>query len=225
MPNHCKNIVKAPKKVLEELYDGEKITFEKLIPMPKNLNLTYGDRTEEAVLYAVLCKDIKEREKTIELLSNTKEYLYSSYWDKLKKRYTLETIDLLNKKAKTFVPNEDEKKLGIKTLRELGDMYINNLIQYKSMTWYDWAVENWGTKWDAYKCSGVPSDGKLEFFTAWSQPYEVIDKLFNKHPNEKIEWQYIGEGNEFKGKVYSDGKGNVINEEEEISYEDEEEEE
>ena len=42
MPNLCKNIVRAPKEVLEDLYDGQKVTFEKLIPMPKSLNLTEG---------------------------------------------------------------------------------------------------------------------------------------------------------------------------------------
>ena len=117
------------------------------------------------------------------------------------------------------------RALGIRTLEEFGDLCLDNISKYGAVSWYDWSVQNWGTKWDAYQCSGVPEDGRLEFLTAWSQPCEVIEKLFKKHPNKKIEWQYIGEGNEFKGKVYSDGNGKVINEEEEISYEDDEEEE
>ena len=53
MPNLCKNIVRAPKEVLEDLYDGQKVTFEKLIPMPKSLNLTEGTITDTAIAYAM----------------------------------------------------------------------------------------------------------------------------------------------------------------------------
>ncbi|MBE5806677.1 MAG: hypothetical protein E7313_08260 [Clostridiales bacterium] len=225
MPNYCTNIIKAPKKVLEDLYDGKKVTFQKLIPMPKTLILTCGDRTDEAVLYSLLCKDIKTRDKTIELLNNTKEHFYASYWDKLKKRYTLETIDLLNKKAKVFVPTEEERKLEIKSFRELGDMYINNLIKYKSMTWYDWSIENWGTKWDAVDSEGTPEDGELKFLTAWAEPIPIIKKLFEKYPKMRIEWEYELEGEEYSGKYISDGKGKITKEEYEIQVEDDEEDE
>ena len=53
MPDLCKNIVRAPKEVLEDLYDGQKVTFEKLIPMPKSLNLTEGTITDTAIAYAM----------------------------------------------------------------------------------------------------------------------------------------------------------------------------
>lgn len=175
MPNYCTNIVKAPKEVLEDLFDNGKVTFEKLIPMPKTLNITEGTVTENAIAYAISKK-------------------------------------------------ETEKELGIKTLEEFGNLCLNNILKYGSVNWYDWSCNNWGTKWDAIQEEGSPEDGELIFLTAWSEPIKVIEKLFYKYPNAKIEWKYIGECNEYEGKYYSDGKGNVKSEYKEKEYEGEEEE-
>lgn len=225
MPNHCTNIVKAPKEVLEDLFDGEKITFEKLIPMPKNLVITQGTITEDAIVYAMSKKEPEEFLKLKKMLENTKHYYYGNLWQEYKNKFSTENIKKMEKEERNYIPEPSERKLGIRTLEDFGNLCLENISKYGVVSWYDWSVENWGTKWDAYECHGVPEDGMLEFLTAWSQPTEVIKKLFNKHPNEKIEWQYEGEGNEFKGKVYSDGKGNVFNEEEEMPYEENEEEE
>lgn len=91
------------------------------------------------------------------------------------------------------------------------------------MSWYDWCCNNWGTKWDAVEGEGKPEDGEIYFLTAWAEPEGIIEKLFEKHPNSKIEWEYVGEGEEFKGKIYSDGKGKITREE--YEYEEEESEE
>ena len=225
MPNYCTNVVRAPKKVLDEIYDGRKATFEKLIPMPKSLNLVESDRKDEAVLYSLLCKDMDTMQKLVLILKNTKEHFYASYWDMLQKKYSLETIEKLGEKAKTFIPNNEEKELGIKTFEELGNVYLNNLMQYKSMTWYDWSIENWGTKWDAVDSEGTPEDGELKFLTAWAEPIPIIKKLFEKYPKMKIEWEYELEGEEYSGKYISDGKGKITKEEYVIQVEEDEEDE
>ena len=49
-------------------------------------------------------------------------------------------------------------------------------------------------------------------------------ELFEKYPNSKIEWEYIGECNEFRGKIYSNGDGITHKEEYEMENEEEEEE-
>ena len=225
MPSYCKNIVKAPKKVLEEIFDGKKTTFGKLIPMPKTLDLEESGRKEEAVLYSLLCKDMETKQKLIIILKNTKEHFYASYWDMLQKKYSLKSLEELGVKAKTFIPNKEEKKLGIKTFEELGNVYLNNLLQYDAMTWYDWSIKIWGTKWDAVDSEGKPEDEKLEFLTAWAEPIPVIKKLFEKYPKMKIEWEYELEGENYKGRYISDGKGKIIQEEDEIEIEEDEEDE
>lgn len=51
--------------------------------------------------------------------------------------------------------------------------------------WYDWANDNWGTKWNCY---GQPDDGhpldarSFEFETAWSHPEDLIRKISMRLP-------------------------------------------
>ena len=47
----------------------------------------------------------------------------------------------------------------------------------KTNDWYDWRVENWGTKWNGY--NGIFNDDQtaFTFSTAWSPPLPIIKKL------------------------------------------------
>ena len=230
MPNYCFNEVRGPKKVLEDLYMDGKITFQKLTPMPKSLMLEEGSRTEKAVLYAVLKKDFDTRNKLIQFLSSITEHNGNNYWNKLINRFSLyeingldKALEKLEKEQEKFVPDEDEEAIGIKTFEELGDTYIDNLSKYKCMTWYDWSIKNWGTKWDAFECQGTPEDGVLTFVTAWTPPEPIIHKLLEKYSKEEIEWEYEEEGMSLKGRYWTDGKGNIEEEQLEIEYDEEEE--
>jgi len=67
--------------------------------------------------------------------------------------------------------------------------------------WYDWRLENWGTKWDVYetRCDRIDANTlQLYFYTAWSPPFPVFDKLVDmgfevtaRYLDEG--WGYIGE--------------------------------
>lgn len=67
--------------------------------------------------------------------------------------------------------------------------------------WYDWRIENWGTKWDIYNATCDRMDANtlvLRFDTAWSPPMPVYDKLvdmgFDVNARYLDEgWMYIGE--------------------------------
>ena len=70
-----------------------------------------------------------------------------------------------------------------------------------SPNWYDWCIENWGTKWDIYDahCDRIDANTlQLYFNTAWSPPIPVFDKLVDmgfevtaRYLDEG--WGYIGE--------------------------------
>lgn len=46
---------------------------------------------------------------------------------------------------------------------------------YGKNNWYDWSIENWGTKWNAYSFS---RDGNtIGFQTAWSAPHPILAEL------------------------------------------------
>ena len=70
-----------------------------------------------------------------------------------------------------------------------------------SPNWYDWRLDNWGTKWDVYEahCTRVDANTlQLNFLTAWSPPIPVFDKLtdmgFDVHARYLDEgWMYVGE--------------------------------
>ena len=67
--------------------------------------------------------------------------------------------------------------------------------------WYNWRLNNWGTKWDVYEthCTRIDANTlQLYFYTAWSPPIPVFDKLvdmgFEVNARYLDEgWMYIGE--------------------------------
>lgn len=223
MPNHCFNVIKAPKRVLNQLYDGEKITFEKLIPMPKTMDLREGTVIEDAIAYVISKMGEEELLKYRLQFVQKKLDLPKSFWNTLAKTFSKDDIEKLEEKAKKYIPNEEEKVLGIKSFYELGVRYLNNAYIYGSLTWYDWSIKNWGTKWDAYECKGTPEDGELSFLTAWAAPVKIMEAIFKRYPKQKIEWEYETEGDDYKVKVFSDGKGNVLEQKERILTEESEE--
>lgn len=79
--------------------------------------------------------------------------------------------------------------------------------------WYEWRIDNWGTKWGAYDCS-IPkveelidinvSDNKdsldieteieMIVYTAWSPAIPVYQKLQEMYPDLEITVYYLDEG-------------------------------
>ena len=61
---------------------------------------------------------------------------------------------------------------------------------FNDLTWYNWNIRNWGTKWNAYNSSCQTIDGVTEiiFDTAWSPPLPVIVAFANIY---KIDFRNI----------------------------------
>ena len=79
-----------------------------------------------------------------------------------------------------------------------GDFGEKERKKYGDNNWYDWATNNWGTKWDIdEKDIEVQSldDRELQysFETAWAPPVPVYEHLVNKFPKLLIEWSYQDE--------------------------------
>lgn len=190
MPNHCYNEVKAKKEILDEIYDYEqgKITFNKLIPMPTELENSVAPSNTEL-------------KKAM--------YLYMN-GDKDLLKAKLEGDTDFKQKYKTF-ENMVEKLFEKYSKEEVTRSY-ECLQKYGTDNWYDWRVQHWGTKWDAYDCQGTPKDGYLVFSSAWSPPYEIAKTLCNKYPNSDLDWFYEEEGMQFAGHFYSGENGEIIDE-------------
>ena len=68
--------------------------------------------------------------------------------------------------------------------------------------WYDWRVQNWDTKWDAYDVVVTDDDPEcteIEFNTAWSPPEAICSALREQYPDVSISWFYDEPGEEIAG--------------------------
>ena len=69
--------------------------------------------------------------------------------------------------------------------------------------WYDWRVQNWDTKWDAYdvQVDGGYDDDEItvEFNTAWSPPEAICNEIREQYPDVSISWFFDEPGCEIAG--------------------------
>lgn len=111
--------------------------------------------------------------------------------------------------------NTDEKKMAeVKTI-------ANNIAKYGYPTWYEWSIDNWGTKWDA--CEVVPDEGvececdedkiTIAFDTAWSTPVPVLVALSKQFPDLVIYVEYADEDLGSNCGTYALFKGEIQEEE------------
>ena len=224
MPNWVKNKVHFDnKQVIKDCYvetnesQEEGFDFEKVIPMPKSLQLTSGGNQNIAISYAISKMSEEKKEEILNKLKETSTDFYSNYYIKFfrsERKYTKEEYekedkdlrDLINGKKKQEWNNVDYKGLGIKNLEDLGNAYINNIIEYGCDTWYDWSCKYWGTKWNSSGAYYI-DENNIEFETAWSCPYNIFKEISKKY-NTRVEVQYADEdiGSNCGTLVFENGK-------------------
>ena len=154
MPNHVQNVLVIEghemhlRPMLEKIKsDKGAIDFNKIIPMPKELNGT----TSPSRIITQAEYDKREYQK--------------------------------NFQAEEKYPNMIGKAITKKMQKD----YIT---RFGYDNWYDWAINNWGTKWGAYDTSitDATDSGKnrkqvtIYFQTAWSSGANVIQHLADQFP-------------------------------------------
>ena len=172
MPNHVINklhVSGTPESVRDLLIsiqndkDGPgTIDFNKIIPMPESLNIEAGSDTEKGL---------------------------SAYTDFVE-IYTLAFSD--EDTDPEHIPERSEKAF-LRTRPEitprqweLGKTAYRNRSLYGAPTWYEWSVNNWGTKWNAYECMPCEvydDSAELSFWTAWSPPHHITQRLSEQYPD------------------------------------------
>ena len=101
---------------------------------------------------------------------------------------------------------EERRKQAI----QLGELYLSNQKQYGYSTWYEWSINTWGTKWNAYN-QKFEEPNILWFDTAWNSVTSLIGKLSEKFPNVEFSYAYA---DEYLGS--NNGKGTAKEHEENI---------
>ena len=82
------------------------------------------------------------------------------------------------------------------------DTTYNHLGPNADPNWYDWSIENWGTKWDTNDVQVVDEYEDFiiySFDTAWSPPEPICAALRDKFPDLNISWFYRESGMEIAG--------------------------
>lgn len=205
MPNHVKNILEYSgplaqvqqmrtfvkhQQVIEDGTPGEEVpfSFQEIIRMPESLNIEAGSRTDDALCYylALVQDTLKPDEKAA--LENAR------------KRYGFR-----REQYRPMTPEERRRFEDRITLKEQaeamkdGATLLHNLSHYQAATWYDWRIENWGTKWDAYDRTseewdnGNTGTGNYTFNTAWTPPVPVIRRLATIFPDITFTWKWADE--------------------------------
>lgn len=184
MPNHITNRIKLSgsqsqiDKMLDVIKSDEfgigTIDFNKITPMPERLNVEAGSRTDRGLkayqdFVAVYTLGDNFNMDTLKNIPPDKEQVF------LKMRPDI---------------NPDEFSIGRQAFQ--------NIREYGSPTWYDWANRNdtWNTKWNAYgynKDNDYSQNGELWFQTAWDAPHPISQKLSEMNPDITLEHRWADE--------------------------------
>ncbi len=76
------------------------------------------------------------------------------------------------------------------------------LERFGASNWYDWALQNWGTKWNVtgdVLVDETEDSLRYEFDTAWGPPEGVCSKLCELFPEASISWFYREDGEQIAG--------------------------
>ena len=87
--------------------------------------------------------------------------------------------------------------------------------KYGCSNWYDWAVENWSTKWDVNEFFGVEREHLNDsldestitfgFSSAWAPPTGAYEHFIDENPNVTIRATYYEGGCDFMG-IWDNGE-------------------
>jgi len=101
-------------------------------------------------------------------------------------------------KGTTCPAYTDEDKAKYKALKK----------KYGWGDWYEWALDNWGTKWSVDDVQIYKNDESIQisFATAWAPPIPVIAVLGRKFPDVSMTLHYREDGMQFEGTTTVKGK-------------------
>lgn len=105
------------------------------------------------------------------------------------------------------IPDDDDPRITA-TKHDYGNGMVGYSMDGKSPM--DFARDMWGTKWNAYSQVVDDRTTRLEFDTAWSHPFPVIEALSRQFPDEPIHVQYADEDLGSNLGEYTILNGNII---------------
>lgn len=185
MPNHITNR-------LEILADDDKIQ--------EVMNFIKGEPDENEIPNYIDFNKIIPMPKELMIEASTSGEYGLQYILAMQRKPNNTPADLKAIEWIESLPEERQKQA-----LQLGEMYLSNQKHYGYPTWYEWANNIWGTKWNAYN-QKFEEPNVLWFDTAWSGVPQLIGKLSKIFPD--IEFQYAYADEDLGSNT---GKGNIKN--------------
>lgn len=237
MPNHVTNIItinakpERVKEILCAIQEDEagvgSIDFNKLRPMPKSIeDVEVSSDTDKIIeLYLTYINPMvdyfgpKINLESVDSITHFHEYtvsgdefvrIYKGFNDD--KNFNRYNAALPPQKVKESVDAllryESQGMKSVEDIAARGKSLYQNIREHGSMSWYTWAVKQWGTKWNAYTFGGY-ADGNntITFETAWSAPHPILKLLSEKFRNAEFNHSWADEdiGANVGNRVYKDG--------------------
>lgn len=227
-------------RFLEQVKDGDlDFSFNKILPMPKSLNIVSGGHKERCILAYALHPDTPQEVKKEALIQGTENPLAElglvpqGEMDDTPLRALLPVIKL--KKDTEGQIGRDvvfDSRTGpddtFDSHAKYGKVYFENWKNYGSADWYDWRVDHWGTKWGADNVevdepvtSSASTDScsvKIMFTTAWSMPEGIFEELIKQYPGLSFSGVYADEDIGSNCGAWSSSDGELVDAP--MSYED-----
>ncbi len=157
----------------------EQIDFNNVVKMPESMNLISGTVAHKYVSAYLKTLSGKEKLAVSEKLFRTPDSYYGNYLNKYRESFS-EVLTEEDKKYLISRLKEDFKVINPSSIEEVGKAYVDNIINYGADTWYDWSVNNWGTKWNAFESK--IENNTISFQTAWSASLPITQKLSKTFP-------------------------------------------
>lgn len=162
--------------------------FNKAIEMPKELEIEFSSKSDSALsLYLTRINPFityygLDSDKLVEVE-------YNNLINKFKSKSIMATsftlsLDKINELVLKY--NEED-------LLSLGKRQVDNVVKYNAINWYDWSINNWGTKWNASNFKIYDNNKILMFETAWDPACEIIIEISKQNPDIKFAFLYSDE--------------------------------
>ncbi len=195
MPNWVRNrlIIRGPqyKEVIHKITTFDEyekkvvLDFNKIIPMPESIrDMESSSKVPQYIeLFINSIKKTDEFKKYISVIVlNGGNYV------------TLKD-DEYNKKLQEIVQEKrfdgSRKFRNEQDVLDYGRKALDNILNYGVVDWYDWSLQNWGTKWNAHETE--IEDNVILFDTAWSPVPELMEKLSAMFPENYFEYDFAEE--------------------------------
>lgn len=202
MPNWAYNelIFKSKEdfdNVVKKYTKDRVLDFNTIVPLPESLAKTdgYGKarHIQNIIMYLINSYPelVKSPNETGTILRFIKELCHNP---------SIIDIEMVMRVQRHINDYKDEKINYTEDDIADGKKALYNIVQYGYFDWYDWSIDNWGTKWNVCECIINHKTLSIYWTTAWSPTIKIAQKIANscEHPvyyryAEEQFTEYVGE--------------------------------